>query len=232
MRSDAEHRLGILSARPAGHPGRLAPSGGSERGTRRLGLGAGRDGLLHGPATLAADTPAPLLIMLHGAGASASDVMPLVSEAADKHAVLVAAPDARGPTWDVIQHGYGPDVAFLDRMLDWLFDAYTIDPARIAIAGFSDGASYALSLGLGNGALFSDILALSPGFAAPSRTEDRPRIFIAHGREDPVLPFERCGDRLAAALTQSGYDVAYRPFSGGHVVPSEIVAMAFARFLS
>jgi predicted esterase len=117
-------------------------------------------------------------------------------------------------------------------MLDRIFDSSAIDPARIAIAGFSDGASYALSLGLVNGTLFSDILALSPGFAAPSQTEGRPRVFIAHGREDPVLPFERCGDRLAAALTRSGYDVAYRPFSGGHVVPSEVVAMAFARFMS
>ncbi|GJE52380.1 hypothetical protein GOFOIKOB_5451 [Methylobacterium tardum] len=232
MRPDAEHRLGILSARPAARPSRPAPSGDSVHGTRRLGLGAGRDGLMHVPAAVAPDTPAPLLIMLHGAGASASNVMPLVTDAADTHAVLVAAPDARGSTWDIIQHGYGPDVGFLDRMLDRIFDAYAIDPARIAIAGFSDGASYALSLGLGNGALFSDILALSPGFAAPSRTEERPRIFIAHGREDPVLPFARCGDRIAAALIQSGYDVAYRPFSGGHIVPAEIVAMAFARFMS
>jgi predicted esterase len=170
--------------------------------------------------------------MLHGAGASASDVMPLVAASADKHAALVAAPDARGSTWDVIQRGYGPEVAFLDRMLERLFEAYAINPARIAIAGFSDGASYALSLGLGNGALFSDILALSPGFAAPPRMEGRPRIFIAHGREDPILPFERCGDRLAGELTRSGYDVAYRPFSGGHVVPSEIVEMTFARFMS
>jgi predicted esterase len=170
--------------------------------------------------------------MLHGAGASAQDVMPMVAGSADKHSVFVLAPDARGATWDVIQRDYGPDVDFLDRALDQVFSNYTVDPARIAIAGFSDGASYALSLGLVNGALFSDILAFSPGFAAPSRTEDQPRIFIAHGRQDPVLPFERCGDRVAAALKQSGYDVAYRPFSGGHVVPPEMVEAAFSRFLS
>lgn len=231
MRANADHSIGILGVRPAGLGRDAAVPSDPRRGTRPLGLDARRDGLMHVPAILAPDVPTPLLIMLHGAGASASDVMPMVAGSADTHGVLVAAPDARGSTWDLIQRGYGPDVAFLDRMLDRLFGAYSVDPARIAIAGFSDGASYALSLGLGNGALFSDILALSPGFAAPSQTEGRPRIFIAHGREDPVLPFERCGDRLAAALTQSGYDVAYRPFSGGHVVPSEIVEAAFARFM-
>jgi phospholipase/carboxylesterase len=123
-------------------------------------------------------------------------------------------------------------VAFLERALEDVFRTYAVDPERIAIAGFSDGASYALSLGLVNGALFSDILAFSPGFAAPSQTEDEPRIFISHGRQDPVLPIERCGERVAAALKQSGYDVDYREFSGGHVVPTEMVEAAFRRFLS
>jgi predicted esterase len=169
--------------------------------------------------------------MLHGAGASAQDVMPLVADAADAHGILVLAPDAREGTWDLIRHGYGPDVAFLDRALGHVFGAHWVDPARIAIAGFSDGASYALSLGLANGGLFGDVLAFSPGFAAPSRVAGEPRIFIAHGRQDPVLLFERCGARVAAALEQSGYDVDFRPFSGGHVVPTEMVEAALSRFL-
>jgi predicted esterase len=47
-----------------------------------------------------------------------------------------------------------------------------------------------------------------------------------------VLPFERCGDRLAGALKQAGYDVEYCPFTGGHVVPSDLVEAAFRRFLA
>ena len=170
--------------------------------------------------------------MLHGAGASAHDVMPMVSPCADERSVLVLAPDVRGATWDLIQRDYGPDVAFLDHALEEVFRTYAVDPERIAIAGFSDGASYALSLGLVNGSLFRDVLAFSPGFAAPSQTVDQPRIFISHGRQDAVLPIDHCGERVAAALKQSGYDVDYRAFSGGHVVPVEMVAAAFARFLS
>jgi predicted esterase len=170
--------------------------------------------------------------MLHGAGASAFDILAMIVEAAERHSVIVLAPDSRGRTWEVIQREYGPDVMFLDRALDQVFRTCAIDPKHIAIAGFSDGASYALSIGLINGRMFSDILAFSPGFAAPTRTEDAPRIFVSHGREDPVLPIERCGQRVAAALKESGYDVEYREFSGGHVVPAELIEVAFARFLS
>ncbi|MHC2017785.1 alpha/beta hydrolase [Methylobacterium sp. CM6247] len=172
------------------------------------------------------------MIMLHGAGASARDVVPMVTPCADDHSVLVLAPDARGASWDLIQRDYGLDVAFLDRALEEVFRNHAIDPERIAIAGFSDGASYALSLGLLNGTLFRDVLAFSPGFAAPAQTVDQPRIFISHGRQDPVLPIHHCGERVAAALIQSGYDVDYRAFSGGHVVPAEMVAAAFVRFLN
>jgi phospholipase/carboxylesterase len=196
-----------------------------------IGLGTGRDGLVHLPSSARRDAPLPLLVMLHGAGASAFHVMPMVSDCAERLAVLILAPDSRGATWDVIRREYGPDVAFLDRALNGLFRTRAVDPERIAIAGFSDGASYALSLGLINGGLFSDILAFSPGFAAPTRTEDAPRIFISHGREDPVLPIERCGRRVAKGLKQVGYDVDYREFSGGHVVPTEIIEAAFRRFV-
>lgn len=220
------HSQGILTARPAGNPPGQAVSG-----TRKLGVGRDRDGLLRVPRSLPADRPAPLLVMLHGAGASASDMMPMVADSAEARGVVVLAPDSRGVSWDVIRGGYGEDVAFLDRALVEVFRTCAIDPARIAIAGFSDGASYALSLGLINGGLFSDIIAFSPGFVLPTRTEDAPAIFICHGREDPVLPIERCGRRIAVRLRALGYDIDYREFAGGHVVPADRMEAAFRRFL-
>jgi phospholipase/carboxylesterase len=222
---DATHRQGILTWRPAAGPEHPGP----RAGLFPIGIGTERDGLMYRPPLVA--EPTPLLVMLHGAGASASDVMPMVSSAAERFGVVVLAPDSRGGTWDFIRHGYGPDVAFLDRALHERFGSGSVDPGRIAVAGFSDGGSYALSLGLINGGLFSDILAFSPGFGAPTRMEDTPRIFISHGRQDPVLPIERCGRRLAKGMKQAGYDVDYHEFSGGHVVPADIVDAAFRRFL-
>jgi phospholipase/carboxylesterase len=225
--SPPDYSQGVLGARPAGTPVAPAPAG-----TKRLGLAAPRDGLVLVPRTLAVERPAPLLVMLHGARGDAARVLPLVADAAEAHGVIVLAPDSRDGTWDVIRDDYGPDVAFLDRALGAVFAEHAIDPARVALAGFSDGASYALSLGLANGALFSDIIAFSPGFALPTRTDKAPSIFISHGREDPVLPIERCGRRIAVRLRALGYDVVYREFGGGHVAPADIVAAAFRRFLA
>jgi phospholipase/carboxylesterase len=221
------HAQGILTARPAEHP-----AGKPVAGTRPLGVGAHRDGLLCIPRSVAAERPAPLLVMLHGAGSSAAKVMPIVADAAQADGVVVLAPDSRGVTWDVIREDYGADVAFLDRALAEVFRTCAIDPTRLAIGGFSDGASYALSLGLVNGALFSDIIAFSPGFALPTRSDHAPSIFISHGREDPVLPIEGCGRRIAVRLRARGHAVAYREFAGGHVVPPDMVGAAFRRFLA
>jgi len=96
------------------------------------------------------------------------------------------------------------------------------DPNHIAIAGFSDGASYALSVGVTNGDLFSHILAFSPGFIAPADQVGQPRCFISHGKSDTVLPIERCSRRIVLGLQQSGYDVLYREFEGAHTVPVAI----------
>jgi predicted esterase len=98
----------------------------------------------------------------------------------------------------------------------------------MAIAGFSDGASYALSVGLMNGLLFRDIVAFSPGFMAPLRREGRPRVFIAHGSDDPVLPVQR-GRAIAERLADEGYDVLYQQFAGAHLVAPALAQAAFNR---
>jgi phospholipase/carboxylesterase len=161
--------------------------------------------------------------MLHGAASRAEDVSALLEDLAERIGAILLAPNSRGYTWDVIVGGYGPDVAAIDRVLAWTFSSYAIDPARIGIGGFSDGASYALSLGLTNGDLFSHVLAFSPGFMAPAGQEGSPRIFVSHGTRDAVLPIDRCSRRIVPTLRRAGYDVAYREVDGGHAVPPEVV---------
>jgi predicted esterase len=201
-------------------------------GLQKLGLGDVRDGVLYVPEGEPA-RPMPLIMMLHGAGGAAHQVLPMLQSAAAERQFLLLAPDSRGrESWDVIRGDYGPDVAFLDRALATVFERCLVDHRRIAIGGFSDGASYALSLGLMNGDLFKDILAFSPGFAVPVRTEGKPSIFISHGDKDEVLPVDRCGRRLARELSGAGYNVDYREFEGGHVVPPVMVSAAVSRFLS
>lgn len=81
-------------------------------------------------------------------------------------AVILATESQKG-TWDVIWNDYGTDVEQIDHALEDIFSRYSIDPDRIAVGGFSDGATYALSLGVTNGDLFKHIIAFSPGFMRP-----------------------------------------------------------------
>jgi predicted esterase len=121
-------------------------------------------------------------------------------------------------------------VVSIDQLLAHVFSVCTVDPARLAVAGFSDGASYALSLGITNGDLFSSVMAFSPGFAAPGREHGAPRFFISHGTRDEVLPINRTSRRVAPMLDDAGYDVTYLEFDGGHMVPPEIAREAMIWF--
>jgi len=190
-------------------------------GRARLGLDPNRDAILHVPARVAS-SPLPLLVLFHGAGGSGERQLGRIVTAVDAAGVVVLAPDSRGSSWDAIRRGFGPDVAFIDRALARVFETVNVDPARIAVGGFSDGATYALSLGLTNGDLFRRIVAFSPGFVVNAPPQGKPRIFVSHGIADEILPIDRCSRVLVPALKSRGYDVAYREFAGGHEAPPAI----------
>ncbi|MCZ2815955.1 alpha/beta hydrolase [Modestobacter sp. VKM Ac-2984] len=195
-------------------------------GTHPLGLADDRDALLYVPPTLPAEGPAPLLVTLHGAGGDAEGGLALLRGLADEHGLLLLSPASRGTTWDALGTGWGPDVELIDRALREVFGLLPVDPGRIAVAGFSDGASYALGLGLANGDLFSDVIAFSPGFVPPASRTGSPPVFVSHGVDDEVLPVERTSRQIVPALREDGYEVTYREFDGGHTVPPEIAREA------
>ena len=187
--------------------------------------GGGDSSVLFVPAT-AGDGPLPLVVLLHGATSRPERVLTVLRSDAERDGFLVLAPKSHDYTWDIIGGGFGPDIATLDRLLVEVFDRFEVDPARIALAGFSDGASYALSVGLINGELFARILAFSPGFLVPGRRRGRPAVFLSHGEADTVLPIQRCSRRIAGQLRADGYPLDYREFDGGHTVPAELATAA------
>jgi predicted esterase len=200
---------------------------GAPTGVQPLDPGAPRPGLLVVPATYRADRPAPLLVALHGAGGEAAGIVrllaPLVAALPD---CILAVPESQAATWDVIASRLGPDAGALDAALSRVFDRYAVDPRRVAVCGFSDGASYALTLGLSSGALFGAIVAFSPGFEAAPARRGRPRVFVSHGTRDRVLAIDRTSRRVVPALERGGYEVLYREFDGAHAVPEDVQALA------
>jgi Predicted esterase len=198
-------------------------------GIEPLGIGAADegDGFLFIPAGYSSSRPPALLVLLHGAGHTSMEwsTAPLETLFGSRN-VAVLAPDSRGPTWDMMMEGFGPDVIFIDKALAHTFRRCAIDPKRIALGGFSDGASYALSLGMRNGDLFNALIAFSPGFVSPGKFRGKPRIFVSHGRQDSVLPIDMASREIVPALEKRGYNVDYVEFDGDHTITKDVANKA------
>jgi phospholipase/carboxylesterase len=200
-------------------------------GRNHLGISAERDAVLYVPEGLALNSPIPLFVMFHGAGGFPEKVLPFFEEHADRHKFLILAPHSTYATWDIVVGGNGPDLERLDRALTKVTALYSIDPARLAFAGYSDGASYALSNGITNGDIATHVIAFSGGFMTIFMQEGSPKVFIAHGLIDEQLPIETAGRANAAKLTAAGYDVEYVEFNGKHAIQPAVVNMAIDFFL-
>ena len=225
IKPPADRSTARLAARPR------VPSLQIGSGLKPLELTRGpRDGLIYVPAGYQWERPTAFALLLHGAGGSAQDVVANSGPLADATGTIILAVDSRLQTWDVLRGGYGPDVAFIDRSLEWAFAHCAVDRSRVAVGGFSDGASYALSVGLANGDLFTHVLAFSPGFALPPAVVGKPQIFMSHGTEDQILPIDSTSRIFVPQLRRAGYQVRYREFVGPHTVPLDVAKEALAWF--
>jgi len=201
-------------------------------GQSSLGLGSGRDGFLYVPQSYSPDTPMPLWIGLHGAEGS-SDTWNGYRQRAEDRGFILLAVDSRASTWDALYGAFGADVLFIDEALEHTFARCRVDPNRFALAGFSDGASYALSLGLPNADLFSHLVAYSPGVIASGYGQPRPiPVFVSHGTQDSVIPIENTRENIVPVLQAQGNTVTYREFEGDHLVPAEISTAALDWFFT
>ncbi len=201
-------------------------------GLHPLNLRAERDALLYIPESAAKFEKAPLVVSLHGATRGADSAIDRFKPLSDELGFLLLAPVSESTTWDGIGGQYGPDPAFISRSLAKAFTMRAVDPARVAMAGFSDGASYSLSIGLANGDLFRAVFGFSPGFIIPGDRIGKPPVFISHGTIDNVLPIDQCSRRIVPELKRLGYNVTYREFEGKHTLPPEIASDAMRWFMT
>ncbi len=195
-------------------------------GRHRVDLGGPRPALVQASAKLRPGVPAPIAVMLHGSVGEPEQGLGLLEPYAGDAGWIVLAPASTSYTWDAVIGRIGSDVAQIDAGLRWVCERYDVDPARLAIGGFSDGASYALSVGIAHGDVFSHVIAFSPGFVTAVEPAGKPRLFIAHGTHDTVLPIDRCSRRIVPQLERAGYGIVYREFVGGHEVRPRIVREA------
>ena len=210
---------------------RQAPDREAGPGRYPLKLGDDRDGLVYVPQGYAPGKPLPLLMMLHGAGNTSLSVQ-YTFPLADEMGVIILAPDSRDErTWDGVLRSWGPDVDFIGAALLQTLDRYNVDRHRVGVGGFSDGGSYALSFGITFGDQFGRVIAMSPGVMQPMAVRGKPRIFLSHGTNDPIMPIDQTSRKFAPKLRSLGYDVTYREYDGRHSPQPEIVHEAFEWFV-
>jgi phospholipase/carboxylesterase len=186
----------------------------------------------------AAGDPAGLLILHHGRGTDERDLIRLADLLDPERRLLVVAP--RAPLSLPASPGYHwylvPRVGYPDRrtfegarealaeLHDRLWEESGMGPERTVLGGFSMGAvmSYAMALGAERPAV-AGILAFS-GFVPrvegwePSLADRRgTRVFISHGRRDPVIGVE-FAQRARELLDAGGLDVTYRESELGHQI--------------
>jgi phospholipase/carboxylesterase len=214
-----------LKSRPGDKPAQALPPG-----KHVLPVGRAGYNLLFVPTGLDPATPAPLVLALHGAYQVGPEMLEALRRTAERRKFLLVTPTSVEFTWDIAHGGFGKDDRVIDHTLMYAFQYAWSDPARIACLGMSDGASYALTIGLLNGDFFSDVIAFSAGMMKPARLVGRPRIYMSHGTHDTVLPYSGA-EKMAAALKDAHYDVVFQSFDGGHEMKQECVDAALDRFL-
>ena len=175
--------------------------------------------------------PYALVVALHGSGGTPDAAIEAFGGAWRIPGLVFVAPASKGPTWSVVTGGLDVDLESVDQAVAETWARCGLAHDRLALGGFSDGATYALTLGVANGDLFPAIIALSPGGILAETRRGRPRVFVSHGTDDEVLPIAGASDTIVPVLRQAGLDVTYRRFRGGHEVPSTTSAAAVRWFL-
>ena len=181
----------------------------------------------------------PLLVLLHGAGHGQREGVQHMEAEADARGIVLLGPASYGPTWDVVaiaeeppspdsplarrqsaRFGGSRDADRVEAAIAALTKTVSIDRARTVLAGISDGATFALAMGMSRTHAFSAVIAWSPGIAIKTASPARGRrIFVSHGRRDPMLPFETTCGEIVPLLQGEGAAVTFLPFDGVHEAP-------------
>jgi predicted esterase len=151
---------------------------------------------------------------------------------------LLLSVQSAGATWDTVglvaragagrvtaDRLYGADTGRVERALGIALRSGDVDRHSVLLAGFSDGASYGLSLGIANPGVFRGVVAIAPGFhLEPAAIDPRQRLFVAHSPQDRTLPFARTRDATVGPLKRAGFNLRFRPFEGGHRIDPRVLA--------
>ncbi|MFP5286520.1 MAG: alpha/beta hydrolase [Thermoanaerobaculia bacterium] len=185
---------------------------------------------------LAAGTPlgqaTAAMILVHGRGASAEDILSLGRELG-RPDLAYLAPQAEGYSWypysfmaplERNEPGLSNGLALIGHLVERL-GSEGIPPERTVLLGFSQGACLTLEYAARNARRFGGVAGLSGGLIGPPGTPrdypgtfDGTPVFLGCSDRDPHIPLERVKE-TTAALTRMGAQVTERIYPAmGHTV--------------
>lgn len=152
------------------------------------------------------------IILLHGRGGSAEDILSLGGELADENSCLLA-PQASQGTWyprsflaerQENEPFLSQSIEQVDRLIQET--SQTISLNHIALVGFSQGACLALEVAARNPRPYLCVAAFTGGLIGkmlPSYNGDfqQTPIFIGCGDHDPHVPLQRCEESKAILIS-------------------------------
>ena len=196
----------------------------------------------------------PSLVMLHGYGSNAGDWLQLEHKLQVPQQGRLVFPQGplRGPRgsrgwwWLNIDGHIPPGQRYPDfstanpgglKVASSLVRKLLVNvPQPIVLGGFSQGAMLSAEIAFQTDQDLAALVLLSgttvneAGWAERLPGRRLMPIFIAHGRQDGVLPFATM-ERFQERLKATGLNVTWFPFDGGHDIPDAVIA-ALNQFLS
>lgn len=196
----------------------------------------------------AAGEPEALIVLHHGRGADENDLLPLAHALDPERRMHVVTPRAPlqlegwpGYHWYVVPRvGYPDPETFqaayraLAAFHDTLGERTGVPPERTVLGGFSMGSVMSYALGLGGDRpapvgimAFSGFIPVVEGWQPVFGGRERTRVFVAHGRNDPIMEigFAR---RARAQLEAAGLSVDYHESDGAHQIDPAHLRAALA----
>ncbi len=167
------------------------------------------------------------VILVHGRGADATDILPLADEFEVAN-VAYLAPDAAQNAWypdrfmepmTKNEPWLSSALAFLDRVVSDVVKA-GIPHERLVIGGFSQGACLALEYAARHATRYGGVIAFAGGLIGPDETPrdyagsfDGTPVFIGVGDQDHHIPVVR-SQLSAEVYTRMGAEVDLRVYAG------------------
>ena len=184
----------------------------------------------------------PMVILLHGFGASMSDLAGLCP-AINPDGYVYICPNAPLPVElgpGMVGYAWTPpggassseDAQRAEEMLDTLFEEvgeeFRVEPGQVILGGFSQGGMMTYRWGLPNPDRFRGLVALSSrisdadGLRARLPASRSQPIFVAHGRQDSMISIEDAAESRSF-LEAEGYSPSYKEYRMGHEISQEVL---------